>query len=238
MKPSESDIGSLADYLTVTEAKEFLLQSEEYDWLVRHMKMSMVMEIRNDKRVSLVRKSLLDNLPKAPFNRPYCRELSITLSWDPQNYMIEQFDSVVNLGATVVLVGTMSEAYATTCREYLAKMWPEFGIAILEAIQQTVQSNTEFFRGYIKDVTLELRLSNNHTQIRSTGHAVHLSEIFEVVVFIGTVCRTSECESSISSLEPVISVQNQSGDSDLHFEIDFAELTIDEATSTTAASSC
>jgi hypothetical protein len=42
----------------------------------------------------------------------------------------------------------------------------------------------------------------------------------------------------MSYLEPVISVQKPSDDSDLHFEIDFAELTIDEATSTTVPSSC
>lgn len=69
---------------------------------------------------------------------------SVTFSvcWGARKYISEEFDPGQALGPVLTLSGNATNAYATSCAEYMSWNWPKTGSAMLDAIQTAVQVET------------------------------------------------------------------------------------------------
>jgi len=67
--------------------------------------------------------------------------------WNPAIFLEHQFGSSVEpedaLGKVITLTGSMSEAQALPCAEYLRQTWPATGTHILYAIKDSLQKRKQ-----------------------------------------------------------------------------------------------
>ncbi|RAL06067.1 uncharacterized protein BO80DRAFT_420377 [Aspergillus ibericus CBS 121593] len=67
-----------------------------------------------------------------------CRLL---LEWDLRRFVKVELNGCWNLGALLTLSGTVDNAYATTCEQYIQLFWGEDGLAVLQAVKNHVMNN-------------------------------------------------------------------------------------------------
>ena len=210
-------------YPEILDVQRFLLSGDEYEWLLYRTISSTVMDTNQYNRSSGIREAFFADL--ATINHQAgTQAISLELGWSVREYMIHQFDSLVDLGATLVIVGTPTEAYVTTCQEYVTKMWPIIGPGTLSAIQDASAANGESVDGRIKDLVLQIQVGKDKTSVHATGKLVYLCEMLEVLVWMGAACRSSDNEQDLSTCKPVFTRQSDS--TGLYFKVEFSNANI------------
>jgi hypothetical protein len=70
-------------------------------------------------------------------------EISIHVPQEFSQFLLEELEKDCDLGLVLTATGTLTEAYATTVRQYLKFVWPEAGFEILELFEKARRA-----RGY------------------------------------------------------------------------------------------
>jgi hypothetical protein len=75
-------------------------------------------------------------------------ELTLTLDWDPVNFLREQyFATECRLHEIICLCGVADDVQALSCQDYTNQMWPEVGVELLRFLSDRVSVGFGTYRG-------------------------------------------------------------------------------------------
>lgn len=135
--PSDHEFSTLTNVLDDTRA---------YHWLLAMVRCEMSLTPTEPDRQSLIRKRISERIPSGKISRhrqSQIYEITIETHWNPwkfferQQYSSRLEDTAENV---VVVVGSETNAQATTCLGYMTQKWPMTG-----------QHTMDCFLGLIKD---------------------------------------------------------------------------------------
>jgi len=133
--------------------------------------------------------------------------LCARLDWSPVCLVRddqEKTSSKPALTSVITLVGHGLTAYASTCADYVNRVWPNFGQIVLQSMQDAADSDTGICNTTYNNVQIAVRCTTTRSLVDATGPAVALLEIFECVAWLGAACRPSPESSEISECEVVV----------------------------------
>ena len=75
--------------------------------------------------------------------------IKLRINWPIFEFFKEQFEEplTVSLGSIICINGSGSLAEATTCEEYINRMWPGIGPTVLSSFTEAIHSRFRAFRG-------------------------------------------------------------------------------------------
>jgi hypothetical protein len=212
---------SLAEFETY---KAFLLESAEYRWLQSQLK-ALVISNRVTDTLSRVRNTLLEAMPDVlQLTQAADVALHLTLPWNPTNFLQEQFPTVVrlpSLGSVIIICGSSSDPYATTCSEYILQTWPIYGRqALVMAQNYIVEERNMGESGCTGTLQSEFHLS---------GTYLETLEKAEVLIWLAVACRSTSSNSIESCLPRLLRDENDI-DQTITFSLhcDMVELDVDQ----------
>jgi hypothetical protein len=94
------------------------------------------------------------------FSQQGSDELSIHVPPEFSRFLLEELDKECDLGLVPTVTGTLTEAYATTVRQYLDFGWPGAGLEIIQLLEEARKN-----RGYAGKFFFEFGLWYFHTSV-------------------------------------------------------------------------
>lgn len=154
--PTDVDLSGLRDdeddqELSIPDfdrAKAFLSEGIEFSWLTTRIKTAGSMAISGRDAFNRVRA----DLARASLGR---ESLMLEVDWDPVVFLEEQYEALnlPSFSEVVCIVGSGANTEATTCLEYVTRVWPTSGAKVLRMLDNIVD----------KRRNRELGLSQNPT---------------------------------------------------------------------------
>jgi len=211
----EEEDPSTAVLLGYSDLRNFLLESDEFAWLVRQFEINVEQNVMSGHWLQS-RSLLVNSLDQSSKNRLGNRHsMTIWLPWQPANFLQQQYAHLQDpptLGSVITISGEVDDAYATSCEEYISQIWPQCGPTILTSLQRTVTSSERFSEHATSNMTIRVRLTDNSTTLDISGTPLFLAEAAEVLLWVSTACRASETSGMICTgsmlLEEVTSTQH------------------------------
>lgn len=128
----------------LVEARKFLTESREYQWLVGRIRATVVLTRGNREVMENIRRNVIEGLATQN-DRIHqdltTREAVFTLAWSPLAFLKEQQyqrGDNQDIGECITITGAGVDAQATTCAQYMRQTWPITGEETLEAIQMAI----------------------------------------------------------------------------------------------------
>ena len=135
----EDDIHKLGS--NYAAAFKILVMSQHFKQLADKIRKALLLTPRDGSVAEQINRKILASLTKSPAKRN-SHELSnasFHILWDPVAFLREQNrredGPYEDLGKVIVIVGTATDAQATTCREYMRQTWPLTGLELLNVLQ-------------------------------------------------------------------------------------------------------
>lgn len=132
---------------------------------------------------------------------------------------MEAGSRISRLNTVITISGEISDAYAVTCEEYMVSMWPDFGLGLLDCIQDAALSEDRTAKMDTSDMHFKFECHNDTTTLRARGPNLKVLELFEAVTWLSTACRESPSASEIACCGPTLVRQNSK---DLAFKVNFS----------------
>ncbi|KAL9622636.1 MAG: hypothetical protein Q9160_002946 [Pyrenula sp. 1 TL-2023] len=133
-----------------------------------------------------------------------------------QDFLSEKMDANTSLWDLVVLTGLATSSWATTCGEYISKLWPKYTDTIAETIAwlQRPYSGRSlvYYLGSYDALKLSVQPGEDHCVTRKglsfqlNGRPSHCAPVLEAITWLCSVLRTSssdKVEESVLSLDDV-----------------------------------
>ncbi|KAK4958392.1 hypothetical protein LTR10_004819 [Elasticomyces elasticus] len=193
----------------VNQARQFLVVSEEFQWLLNRVKWTCrVME--TGPQYGALRNQLLDLRDLAA---PY---LYVHIDWDPIQFIQMQYADAPGgtISTTITYNGTGDLLEAVGCEEYVHRMWPSYGGMVLDCVESAVRARAGIQRAEMQassgvaKVTLELGLSTLGLLAMIEGNSVAKIEIMETLSWLGAACRVSPDPEQAMYCTPLLSNLN------------------------------
>lgn len=234
------DLRDNSDITTIPsseEAKIFLLESEEYRWLLTSIRRHLSMAFANG--LCEVSKAFMESLRGLVTSTgSNGHSLCLDVDWTPFSLINDQLEPVgqnFNLSDVITLSGGASDAFATTCAEYMGLIWPSYGPTSLECVQAAMVSEAGTASVEVDGVQIRVNCKDTRTTIESMGTAVALLEIFEAVTWLGAACRVSPETGALSFCAPTISKKSSGC---LDFQIKYVSSSIEVEMQSEAGAAC
>lgn len=134
----EDDIHKLGS--NYAAAFKILVMSQHFKQLADKIRKALLLTPRDGSVAEQINRQIVASLTKSPAKRD-SNELSnarFHILWDPVAFLREQNREdgpYEDLGKVIVIVGTVTDAQATTCREYMRQTWPLTGLELLNLLQ-------------------------------------------------------------------------------------------------------
>lgn len=131
----------------LNEAREFLLGSREYKWLLDRLQAAISMTSTGSMDLDFRRETLkmIDGRAEAGF----------VVGWMPSRFWHEQYDESTKVEFEKILcyVGSSPNVYITTVGEYVNKIWPTLGRSLLAIVSQVVRERLASISGTSRSLT-------------------------------------------------------------------------------------
>jgi hypothetical protein len=207
-----------------TDLRGFLLESEEYLWLLHHLE-----RMDDYENGDNIHHRIIKSLTARPNRIGTNRSMSLCLPWQPREFMHQQYDNpdvVVLLGDVITISGSHDNAFASTCEMYILQTWPRHGPFVLKLVEQAI-SSTEMALQETKDsLSLGVTLYAGCTIIDTVGDPFFLAEAAEIMVWLSIACRASAARDEIGIGHMDLQQVN-----DLRNDVSFVgKLTLEDAT--------
>ena len=177
------------------DLRGFLLESEEYLWLLHHLE-----RMDDYENGDNVHHHIIKSLTARPNRIGTNRSMSLRLPWQPREFMHQQYENpgvVVLLGDVITISGSSVNAFASTCETYILQTWPKHGPFVLKLVEQAI-SSTEITLQETKDsLSLKVSFYADYTIIDTVGDPFFLAETAEIVVWLSITCRASAARDEI-----------------------------------------
>jgi hypothetical protein len=175
--------------------RAFLLDSDEFADLSHNL--ALVLQAGEVDAWSGVRTQIakeLASLPKRPHGPATIYSLALDLPWCPRSFLREQYGhlpAIPNLGSVITLSGATGHVYAATAEDYIRTTWPRYGQLVLCVVQDAIDSRKDAYRSTLNHSALDIRFRNSRTKVTAIGHALFISSVAEILVWLSTSCRIS-----------------------------------------------
>ncbi|KAK5170654.1 uncharacterized protein LTR77_005243 [Saxophila tyrrhenica] len=200
------DLDALEDESEVGQAKRFLCECPEFDWLIRR--------IRSLASVDGERKSLI-SVEAAFF--ALCGEsadsmglmyhpMKLRIEWNPKTYLAQQYGTAADLGSTLVLVGDGKACCVMRCGDYLDMLWPYVGRAVLEWVQRAAESEDRVYETVHEHAMIRLDCNSANLLVSVSGPRVIQYESLDILAWLATACRASKHTEQIAGCVPDVSI--------------------------------
>lgn len=187
------------------KVREFLFNSEEFHWLADRVKLLTSNDITGST-YSMVRSAVACQIEQLPLGS----ELSISLEWQPLEYLNSQFPTASgDLARSLTYIGNVEAAYASSALEYASSIWPRVGNDTISCIQKACMSSNRTARIIIHDTALKVALHPMHTSVSLIGSPKEILEIAEVCIWLATACRASQDMDDVESCVPQLQTGSQ-----------------------------
>lgn len=127
-----------------------LAGSEAYAWLLANIRWETLMQRTVPDYRAEVRQQIIKSLPQQEIsrrNQPQAHDIRIEFQWDAhaffkrQKYELSDHEVARHV---IVLVGSETNAQATTCVEYLVQTWPSTGEKVMGCLVNCLREGTSF----------------------------------------------------------------------------------------------
>jgi hypothetical protein len=191
--------------VNIAKAREFLFNSEEFQWLADRVKLLTSNDITGSA-YSMVRSAVALQLEQLPEGSG----LNISLGWQPLEYLSSQFSAVSrDLGRSLTYTGSVEAAYASSALDYASYVWPRVGNDTISCIQTACVSSNRTARIVIHNATLEIALHGKFTSISLSGSPKGILEIAEVCIWLATACRANRDTNDVGFCIPWLQTGSQ-----------------------------
>lgn len=192
--------------------------------------------------MDVIRSQILKTLPERRHVSRYVESETFTMvfnaTWDLAEFLITQYETSYQpenvLGKVITLTGSISDAQALPCSEYLSQTWPATGHHVLEVISRSFQidkqvtskrsiqhpeqgvSGKSTCTGLASKTNMPLELLPDRSQIaaiftrpsefhlQAKGTADFLAEIGEIVAWLTAALRVSPDKDIIAHCTPEV----------------------------------
>ncbi|KAK5422308.1 hypothetical protein LTR06_000565 [Exophiala xenobiotica] len=178
---------------------DFIVCTPAYDWLLDSLRKRPYLMPTDSTHNSSIRKTILSLLRsnhkvsrKAP-SETY--QMAFLLAWDPLHFTQEQgyveaAEEVIKYAIT--LTGSMSQAQAMPCGQYLSHMWPSSGSVVLQMLQDALREPGAIVQANLSDDTkLEGSIDGPHLNVKVSGIRDSIAEVGEQLAWLGSALRSS-----------------------------------------------
>ncbi|KAK3117275.1 hypothetical protein LTR53_001535 [Teratosphaeriaceae sp. CCFEE 6253] len=197
-----SDIKSLSDrdlkYLEgrnrTNHLRSFLVESEEFHWLLSRVR-RLPREMETGQKYGALRRELLDS----PLE--LTKQVSVAIQWDPLSFLKQQYGDAdhtsASIGNSIAYNGIGDHIEAVGCKDYIERTWPKYGGTILECVEKVIRVEVEDAAVETKMTTgadptiLELSCRDGRLYAELVGSLVAVIEAIEVLAWMGAACRAS-----------------------------------------------
>ncbi|KAL3459821.1 hypothetical protein BJX64DRAFT_196421 [Aspergillus heterothallicus] len=217
-----------------------VLDTPAYNWLVGTLQKSMSLTFLERQGLSDIAAAVIRSF--APFPRVNRKtgtgavKASFVMEWSPIAFFKGQryegraeviFDKVLTL------TGSLDDAQAMTCGEYMRQTWPTTGSQIMAVIKKALSgSQGESSECVLPGgTTVNLRIKNFTVTVKAIGTRTSVAEVAEQFAWLGATLRASSNDHGVAVCRPFIKSshgsRSSSGDegpnviSSLQFHIGF-----------------
>ena len=189
---------------------KFVLESSHFDWLLRKLSQKLDFEIigrdHMDEIANFIITQHAGNERVVRRRRPATLRLAFTFYWirvlfsgsigelKSREYDEDDIVSVATLDQALVLIGTASDAMATTCSEYLNMIWFERGTHVLELIEEALLNPEITKQKQSGNIDLTACMQNAKVLISCEGELYAIAEVAEILGWLASVLRASSGE--------------------------------------------
>ncbi|KAF5625645.1 Pfs domain protein [Fusarium sp. NRRL 52700] len=207
----QEDLEELPSLLDQKGYREAVFKSVAFKWLVDDLARSMTLQtIEEDAGVRLRRdiSGYLKNdqyISKRKASKRYT--MIFSANWNPCEYLREQFEEPYDLGRllgeTITLTGSITDAQALPCAEYLRQTWPHSGLILLDLLRFSLISGKNV-SGQLEDKTvIECRFhGSSKLDVKVEGIIDSIATIGEQIGWLGAALRSSCFESGLAACCP------------------------------------
>lgn len=112
------------------------MENPAFGWLIGRIMVAVTME-NTEKTDETIRAALLDAIGKA-------EHFSLKVEWNPKDFFGDQYEDAeaVELADVICISGTVDRAQATTAGEYVQKVWPDLGSAVLAGFSAAAKNTS------------------------------------------------------------------------------------------------
>jgi hypothetical protein len=126
--------------------RDFIVNSPAYEWLLTSLRKEALLAPPNPNSMLAIRRDIINSLPpshRLSRNRPAeAYKITFDIGWDLLAFVREQSyeekpEEVVE--KVITLTGSVRDAQALTCEQYLCQTWPSAGKCIIQLVKDVVQ---------------------------------------------------------------------------------------------------
>jgi hypothetical protein len=212
--------------------RDFIFQAPAYQWLLGSLRREFLLHHAQPNCMNAIRRNILNYLP--PSNKVSRKKSSETykvtfeVEWDPLEFVKEQLyeeepDEAIEIAIT--LTGSINDAQALTCTQYLHQTWPSSGYHIMKLVKDVVRAglgirNTcklptfqgdpifglnYFILGTLPDNTkLAAWVDDAKFMVEALGTADSIAEVGEQLGWLGAALRSSNDDHGVKFYYPSI----------------------------------
>ncbi|KAH7026264.1 uncharacterized protein B0I36DRAFT_248435 [Microdochium trichocladiopsis] len=163
-----------------------------YHWLLAMMRCEMSLAPTEPDCRSLIRKRISERIPSCKISRhrqPQTYEITIETHWNPWDFFErQQYSSSPEETAenVIVVVGSETNAQATTCLEYMVQTWPMTGEHTLNCFLGLLKDGSSFSQSVGTDgiSTISMSFQSGRLTSISRGTRAFVTEISEQLVWL------------------------------------------------------
>ncbi|KAL2845227.1 hypothetical protein BJY01DRAFT_247813 [Aspergillus pseudoustus] len=190
-----------------------VLDTPAYQWLVGTFQKSMSLSFLERQSLSDIAAAVIRAF--APFPRVSRKagtgavKASFVIEWSPIAFFKGQryegradviFDKVLTL------TGSLDDAQAMTCGEYMRQTWPTTGTQIIAAIKKALSTNQGGSSECVLPggTTVNLRIKNFTVTVKAIGTRTSVAEVAEQFAWLGATLRASLNDHGVAVCRPFI----------------------------------
>lgn len=137
--PDEIGVGSYLDARFIEESEAFLRAGLPWKWLTTKLSSWARLSWPSNKPDDDVSSMITAATQKSA---THVKLIACQMTWDPVSFLRMHYDrdDPPRLGDVVTMTGWDNQVQSMTCAEYLQQTWPLYGVGILNAVQDAMQS--------------------------------------------------------------------------------------------------
>lgn len=188
---------------------EMVFGDHSYEWLTAGLRSKKLLTDEAENIKESVREEVLQALPKTRKLQSRCIpafEVVFEVLWPLRSFLSQQFPDMTkpDIHRVITITGSIRDAQALTCEQYMIQTWPCTGVHLLGLLQRLLQSDM-ITRHYCKrpDGTIMEAWQANESVINVKVMGTHfiIAEVAEQLSWLNAALRTStkfSCDKTLS----------------------------------------
>ena len=139
-----------ADAPTLLAYRDFVFRSPAYEWLLASLRREFLLAPAEPNYMETIKQEIVRFLPSSSkVSRKSSAEnykMIFVVEWDPLAFVNEQLykgEPGEAVGAAITLTGSIKDAQAITCAQYLCQTWPAYGDHIIRLVKDVLCSGPD-----------------------------------------------------------------------------------------------